>query len=121
MAEMIRYMVCETHGNTKWQGHIMCDDCGRVFQTKQSKAPLFAPQVCPCGQKLLPPQDVAIGDDILGTYTDGILVAADGARKTTHADADWRARAICWLCFRRYARKHNGRVPQWADSKRRAN
>jgi hypothetical protein len=40
---------CESHGNRRWEGHILCEACGRVYQTKDAAKPYFAPEVCACG------------------------------------------------------------------------
>jgi len=98
----------------------MCDHCGRVYQTKQSDRPRFAPGVCLCGEKLMPPEEASIGADILGKHADGVMFDGRVVTKTAN-HADWQARPICWLCFRRYAGKHNGRIPNWANLQRRAN
>lgn len=76
MERFVRYIFCAEHGNAEWQGHVVCAQdvggCGRVFQTKDSAAPLYAPTKCPCGQQLMP---------------------AGSSRQ------DFTARAICAHCF----------------------
>lgn len=111
--DMVRILACETHGQTKWQGHIMCDGCGETYQTKEPKKPRFAPELCRCGQRLMPPAEVAIGDDLLGVRAAGLAIHPDGTIETTkpHDGADWTARPICYLCFRKVAKEFGGCVP----------
>jgi hypothetical protein len=111
--DMVRLLACETHGQTKWQGHVMCDDCGETYQTIEDKKPRFAPEVCRCGQRLMPPPEVAIGGDPLGKHVTGLAINADGTVEPTkpHDGDDWTARPICYLCFRKVAKKWGGRIP----------
>lgn len=113
MTDMVRILACETHGQTKWQGHVVCDGCGETYQTREDKKPRFAPEVCRCGQRLMPPPEVAVGSDPLGKHVTGLAINADGTVEATkpHEGADWSARPICYLCFRRVAKKWGGRIP----------
>ena len=84
----------------------MCDACGRTYQTTAERQPGHAPEICRCGQRLMPPSAERAGD-ILGPRTDG---AIDGEGSQYQAQ-DWTARPICYLCHRYVAKHHNGRVP----------
>ncbi len=85
MERFVRYIFCAEHGNAEWQGHVVCAQdvggCGRVFQTKDSAAPCFAPYNCPCGAPLMP-----------GKPVKNIAEQTPSREKVT-------ARAICPRCF----------------------
>ena len=109
-----RYLQCPRHGDRKWQGHVMCDACGRVWQTEDERAPRFAPETCPCGVALMPPPTEKVGEDSLGFAAGGILVdLEDGNILKAKIDARWSARPICYCCFRFTVKKNNGRVQGW--------
>jgi hypothetical protein len=103
---MKRVLHCEKHGLRRWQGHVMCYACGRTFQTQARKKPGHAPEICRCGQRLMP-LSAERARDILGPRTDGVI---DGEGSQYQAQ-DWTARPICYLCHRYVAKHHNGRVP----------
>jgi len=48
---------CDDHERVEWEGHIVCANCERVYQTKDDELPRFAPMICACGQKLMPDRD----------------------------------------------------------------
>lgn len=50
---------CRRHGEQPWERTIVCTACGRVFQVLHASAAHFAPEVCPCGVRLLPGLHVA--------------------------------------------------------------
>lgn len=54
MADEKMELHCAEHGTEEWQGDIVCDACGQVFQTKDEAAPRYAPEVCLCGLRLMP-------------------------------------------------------------------
>jgi NAD-dependent SIR2 family protein deacetylase len=48
-------VVCEVHGQTAWEGHLECTDCGATYTTKDESAPTHAPPRCRnCGKRLMP-------------------------------------------------------------------
>ena len=67
---MKRVLRCEKHGSRTWRGHIMCDACGRTYQTTDEKQPGYAPEVCRCGKRLMPPA-AELGE----TYSVWVLAA----------------------------------------------
>lgn len=105
-----RLLQCEKHGPRRWQGHIMCDGCGRTFQTADARKPDATPDVCSCGQRLLPPVAERVGD-VLGLQTGGVIIDEEGRRYQAPGAQDWTARPICYLCHRYFAKHHGGRVP----------
>jgi hypothetical protein len=120
--KIARLLNCADHGARVWQGHVMCDACGRVFQTKSDKQPRFAPPKCPCGSALIPPPSAKIGDDLFGLSVagTGAILDEDGnvvdAFKT-HESQDWSARPICYLCFRQIDKRCGGRIPNYAEQR----
>jgi hypothetical protein len=107
---MKRVLRCEKHGSRTWRGHIMCDACGRTYQTTDEKQPGYAPEVCRCGKHLMPPAVERVGD-VLGLRTGGIVIDGEGHQYQTPEAQDWTARPICYLCHRYVAKHHSGRVP----------
>jgi hypothetical protein len=105
-----RLLQCAKHGPRRWQGHIMCDGCGRTFQTTSTHKSGYAPEFCRCKKRLLPPEAERIGD-VLGLRTGGIVLDGKGSRYQTPEAQDWTARSICYLCYRYFAKHHDGRVP----------
>jgi hypothetical protein len=105
-----RVLRCEKHGSRRWQGHIMCETCGRTYQTVDERKPGHASEVCRCGQPLLPPVAERVGD-VLGLRTGGIVFDEEGRGHQTPGAQDWTARPICYLCYRYFAKHHGGRVP----------
>ena len=73
---------CATHGDEPWRGDVVCDACRRVFQTRDSNAPLFAPYDCVCGAPLMP------------VRPEGDPLRVAGARRKR-----FTARSICAHCF----------------------
>jgi hypothetical protein len=57
---IFRLLKCHLHGARKWQGHVMCNGCGLVFQTEEPDKSRFANPVCACGERLMP--DHPMGD-----------------------------------------------------------
>lgn len=45
---------CSTHGYLTWNGHLICGNCRRVYQTTNPSAERFAPDVCVCSANLRP-------------------------------------------------------------------
>lgn len=109
-----RLLSCHLHGNRRWQGHIMCDSCGLIFQTKNPKGARYPKETCACGVRLMPHNPigdalgVASGDHLLWISRDG---ADAEAPKATETEGDFAAWPICWLCHRAILKQHNGRVP----------
>lgn len=58
---MKRVLRCEKHGSRTWRGYIMCDACGRTYQTTDERRSGYAPEICRCGQCLLPPAAERVG------------------------------------------------------------
>jgi hypothetical protein len=117
----VRLLECATHGSRKWQGHVVCDGCGRVYQTSDDKKPRFAPMTCVCGAALMPPASEQIGDK-LGLTIGGTVLVDDESSVTAHAtydSVDWMARPICYLCFRKFTKHHGGAVPNWNSRARK--
>ncbi len=121
---LLRILTCESHGDRRWQGHVVCDGCGRVYQTKSETAPRFAPKRCSCGAALMPPESEQIGD-ALGLTIGGRAAVIDGATGTvgetfaTKDSEDWMARPICYLCYRLITKRYNGAIPHYADHRAR--
>ena len=88
----------------------MCDACGRTYQTTDEGQLGYAPEVCRCGQRLLPPAAERVGD-VLGLRTGGVLIDEEARQYQSPEATDWTARPICYLCHRRVAKHHGGRVP----------
>lgn len=129
MSDFERYIACHTHGRTKWQGHLVCDDCGRVYQTKDKAKPYYAsvtyplssiraPGTCICGARLMPPPEIAIGDDPFGKSGHGLFFGKDGIEPMTSPPSGWSGRPICWMCYRKCA-KTGYRVPNWVPRRTR--
>lgn len=76
-------LLCAKHApdGKRWYGDICCKDCNRVFQTADEATAHFAPEVCPCGVRLMPISDVERA----------LLGVVEGP--------DYSARAICHECF----------------------
>lgn len=41
-------LICDTHGEMTWEGHVICNVCGRIFR------PDAKPEFCRCGVRLYP-------------------------------------------------------------------
>ncbi len=54
---------CHLHGETVWRQTICCEECGAPWQIEDETAPRFAPDICSCGTKLLPPSFEEAGED----------------------------------------------------------
>ena len=52
MKGKVRVVDCSSHGDTIWEGDIVCADCGRAFVLAEDEEPV--PDICPCGVRLLP-------------------------------------------------------------------
>lgn len=107
---MKRVLRCERHGSRTWRGHIMCDACGLTYQTTDERRSDYAPEVCRCGQRLMPPAAERVGD-ALGFRTGGVAIDGEGRQYQMPEAQDWTARPICYLCHRYVAKHHGGRVP----------
>ena len=40
---------CDEHGSVPWKGHIICDNCSRIYLSAND-----APEFCNCGVRLVP-------------------------------------------------------------------
>lgn len=47
-------IVCAEHDKRHWSGHFACAGCDRAFQTSDSTAPNYLPEVCPCRSQNAP-------------------------------------------------------------------
>jgi hypothetical protein len=99
--------LCEKHDLAG--GHIICDACDRTYQTTDPQKTNFAPEICPCGQHLLPPVPERFRD-VLGLKTDNVVLEEDRQYPQPMAQ-DWTARAICYLCHSHFAKHHGWQVP----------
>lgn len=109
---VIRLLKCASHGDRKWQGHVMCEACGKIYQTSDPKKPRFAPPTCPCGQLLMPP-DRGIGD-AMGMHGATVIKTREdlpNVQISGYDGVDFTARPICYLCYRHVDKKMGGRVP----------
>jgi hypothetical protein len=52
--KLLRHITCRTHGRQRWNGEIACNRCERVFATNNATLSTHAPDVCPCGVRLMP-------------------------------------------------------------------
>ncbi len=120
--KILRLLTCHTHGNRRWKGHVMCDGCGRVFQTQSPALPRPAPRVCPCGKQLMPdgPKGDKLGmvaQDQQGGVVNAFIPAGgglvEGPQMPTYDQQTFTARPICDLCYRICHTQHKGRVPNW--------
>jgi len=51
---------CSIHGETEWDGHIACGECGNLFETRvPAQFDRLAPRQCQCGYRLLPHDNLA--------------------------------------------------------------
>lgn len=80
-------VACGKHGALPWEGDVVCEKCGAVYQTKDEKAPHLAPLVCTCGVRLMPAN--ATTRAVLGD--------------TAGDDTSFSAKSICHCCFERWA------------------
>ena len=53
-------IACSKHGNqpwSEWRKTLVCgaEGCGRIYQTQNAHGARFAPAICACGARLLPP------------------------------------------------------------------
>lgn len=48
---------CLKHGDAKWNGEVVCGECGAVYQTSDLEQPQFWPTFCRCGVRLRPGDD----------------------------------------------------------------
>jgi hypothetical protein len=74
MSADMNNIACGVHGAKEWKGTVVCEHCGRKYQTSDESAPRYAPEVCDCGKRLMP---------------DSAQLAGGG----------FTARAICSDCF----------------------
>lgn len=115
--KMLRILTCGTHGNRKWVGHVMCSNCGRIWQTQNAKKPRFAPFECKCGAQLRPDEEDRVGD-ALGLFNkDGSTAVSTkhdvSIQLRPYKDGDFSARAICDHCFRKIDKRFGGKVPNY--------
>jgi hypothetical protein len=45
---------CRTHGLVRWEGHVVCSSCDRVYTTHDAGLATDAPMQCACGAQLAP-------------------------------------------------------------------
>jgi DNA-directed RNA polymerase subunit RPC12/RpoP len=46
---------CGEHGKRPWQGHVVCAQCGAMYQTSDAEGAYYAPILCEgCGVRLMP-------------------------------------------------------------------
>ncbi len=68
------YLHCKEHGKVLWREHVICINCGRLYQLEDDKAELFAPEDCVCGCRLMPdekdPDDTFFARSICGQCFD---------------------------------------------------
>jgi hypothetical protein len=81
------YLACNAHGVQKWDGHLFCLGCGRLYEYDS------VPKTCPCGVEFL-------------LDGDGLM---DALRLTSNL-TDKRIKRMCRKCFK-YFKKKGGRVP----------
>lgn len=84
---------CRDHQWVDWEGHVVCSECNRVYQTKDDELPHFAPMVCACGVKLMPGKDN--GKEPRPSGTLGRTQRASEAKR----DQKFSARSCCPECF----------------------
>ncbi len=77
-AKKIVMIRCDSHGDVPWQGHVVCDNCERVYQTSDQGAPNYAPLDCVCGEQLMP---------------------TPGEDEGTGSAGDFTARSVCPGCY----------------------
>jgi hypothetical protein len=125
--KILRLLKCETHGNRRWKGHVMCDGCGRAYQTESEYLPRVAPRICACGKQLMPdgPKGDKLGmvaQDQQGGVVSAFIPAggglAEGPELATYEDQKFMARPICYLCYRLIDKNHKGRVPNWTPKEK---
>jgi hypothetical protein len=122
MKPMLRLLTCATHGDRRWQGHVVCDGCGRVYQTASAGQPRHAPATCPCGAALMPSEREQVGDP-LGLTIGGAGLVVDNETGevvesfSTYDSRDWTARPICYLCYRVITKKFGGTIPRYAEQR----
>ncbi len=46
---------CDPHGRVPWNDDIICVGCSAVWQCRSEAEPRYAPEMCTCGRRLLPP------------------------------------------------------------------
>jgi hypothetical protein len=90
-----RLTFCKMHGVRRWQGHVICDACSQTYQAPHGDRTGNAPDVCRCGQPLLPPVEDRVGD-VMGLQVEGLAIDQERLE-----GRDWTARPICYLCFRK--------------------
>lgn len=125
--KILRMLTCGTHGRRKWNGHVMCSNCGRVFQTANANKPRFAPFECKCGAQLMPDEEDRVGDALGMFNKEGTTaISTDGTKADLqllpYEQGNSAARAICDHCFRKIDKRFNGKVPNYeaAIQKKRA-
>lgn len=115
--KMLRILTCGTHGNRKWNGHVLCSSCGRVWQTSHPNKPRFAPFECKCGAQLLPDKEDRVGDTLGLFNKDGSTAVSTkndiSIQLRPYEEGDASARAICDHCFRKIDKKFGGKVPNY--------
>jgi hypothetical protein len=47
---------CDKHGVLLWSGHLICQNCRRVYQTSDPRGERYAPELCLCSSNLRPQQ-----------------------------------------------------------------
>lgn len=76
-----KILSCAEHGKKPWMGHVVCAECGAMYQTQQPGEPFYAPPMCEgCGVRLMP---VSRSDDV----------------PHVGPAPDFSARAVCLDCY----------------------
>lgn len=90
-----RKLTCEKHGLVTWKGHIICDGCGRVYQTNDPNAVFYAPETCECTARLMPHDTV----------------------ETKDATIKFAACVFCPTCYGYVRRTFDGKLPPAPQTK----
>lgn len=113
---VLRLLKCVTHGDRVWKGHVICDACGRVYQTQSDYLPRAARDICLCGKDLMPKDPVGDKLGMVSSVHKAAIPTSEAQPPRDlagYSDAS-TARPICYLCYEVIATRHKGRVPNWA-------
>jgi hypothetical protein len=78
-------VTCDEHGKKPWGGEIVCIKCERVFTTRDASLPTHAPEVCPCGVRLMP-ERIASPE---GSYSARVCCSECFAEKSKPQGSGW--------------------------------
>lgn len=91
MTPQLPHLNCGSHGRKPWAGDVVCDDCGRVYQTHDEGLERYALSKCWCGARLMPePENEALSR------------IWDETHHTFVGPVAFSARTICHGCFVRW-------------------